>query len=88
MRAPVISQACAKMFNAGAAKRVLSELSPMPCRMLVAVGELPMTQLLNDFRLVALNRNEQHELNRTDPAFIHSGGWGIVLGQSRVLTDL
>ena len=60
----------------------------MPCRMLVAVGELPMAQLLDDFKLVALNRNEKHELNRNNPDFIHDSGWGIILGRSGRLAEL
>lgn len=60
----------------------------MPCRMLVAVGELPMAQLLDDFKLVALNRNEKHEMNRDNPDFIHDSGWGIALGKAGNLTEL
>jgi predicted glutamine amidotransferase len=59
----------------------------MPCRMLVAVGKVPMAQLLADFKLVALNRNEQHELNRDNPDFVHDSGWGIVLGRSGRLSE-
>lgn len=54
----------------------------MTCRMLVAAGQLPMPKILDDFRLVAMNRNEKHELNVKDPNFIHSDGWGIVIGKS------
>jgi predicted glutamine amidotransferase len=50
--------------------------------MLVAAGQLPMPKILDDFRLVAMNRNEKHELNVKDPNFIHSDGWGIVIGKS------
>jgi predicted glutamine amidotransferase len=53
----------------------------VPCRMLVAAGKVPMAQLLANFKLVALNRNEQHELNRDNPDFVHGSGWGIVLGR-------
>ncbi len=47
-----------------------------------------MAQLLDDFKLVALNRNEKHELNRNNPNFIHDSGWGIVLGKSGDFTEL
>lgn len=60
----------------------------MPCRMLIAVGEVPMARLLDDFKLMALNRNERHELNRDNPNFIHDSGWGIVLGKAGRLTEL
>ena len=60
----------------------------MPCRMLVAVGEFQMARLLDDFKLMALNRNEKHELNRDNPDFIHDSGWGIVLGTSGSLAEL
>jgi predicted glutamine amidotransferase len=53
--------------------------------MLVAAGQLPMQRILDDFKLVAMNRNEKHELNVNDPNFIHSDGWGIVIGKSRKL---
>lgn len=56
--------------------------------MLVAVGEVPMARLLDDFKLMALNRNERHELNRDNPNFIHDSGWGIVLGKAGRLTEL
>jgi predicted glutamine amidotransferase len=56
--------------------------------MLVAVGEFPMAQLLDDFELVALNRNEKHELNRNNPGFVHDSGWGIILGKPENLTEL
>jgi len=54
----------------------------MVCRMLVATGQLPVAQLLDDFKLMALNKNEEHELNRKNPNFIHGDGWGIVIGKS------
>jgi len=54
----------------------------MTCRMLVAVGKLSLPKILNSFELVALNRNEKHELNRNNRNFVHSDGWGIVLGKS------
>jgi predicted glutamine amidotransferase len=50
--------------------------------MLVAAGQLPMPKILDDFKLVAMNRNEKHELNVKDPNFIHSDGWGIAIGKS------
>jgi len=50
--------------------------------MLVAAGKLSMPKILDDFKLVAMNRNEMHELNVNDPNFVHSDGWGIVLGKS------
>lgn len=54
----------------------------MVCRMLVAAGQLSMPRILDDFKLVAMNRNEKHELNVNDPNFVHSDGWGIVVGMS------
>jgi len=50
--------------------------------MLVAVGKLFVPKILDDFKLVAMNRNEKHELNASNPNFIHSDGWGIVVGKS------
>lgn len=50
--------------------------------MLVAAGHLSMQRILDDFKLIAMNRNEKHELNADDPNFIHSDGWGIVVGKS------
>jgi len=50
--------------------------------MLVAAGQLPMQNILDDFKLVAMNRNEEHELNVDNPNFTHSDGWGIVVGKS------
>ena len=60
----------------------------MDCRMLIAVGQFPIAQLLDDFKLIALNRNEKHELNRNNCNFIHDDGWGIVLGNSGKLKEL
>jgi len=54
----------------------------MTCRMLTAAGRLSMPKILDDFKLVAMNRNEKHELNANDPGFIHSDGWGIVVDKS------
>lgn len=45
------------------------------CRMLVALGEVPVKQVMEDFRLMALNRNERHELNKEGA---HDSGWGII----------
>jgi predicted glutamine amidotransferase len=50
--------------------------------MLVAAGRLSMSKILDDFKLVAMNRNEKHELNVKDPNFVHSDGWGIVVAKS------
>ena len=54
----------------------------MTCRMLIAIGQFPVAQLLDDFKLMALNRNEPHELNRNNCNFIHDDGWGVVLGKT------
>jgi len=54
----------------------------MTCRMLVAAGQLSIPKILDDFKLIAVNRNEKHELNAKDPNFTHSDGWGIVIGKS------
>ena len=50
--------------------------------MLVAAGKLCMPKILDDFKLVAMNKNEKHELNVNNPNFTHSDGWGIVVGKS------
>lgn len=54
----------------------------LACRMLIAAGKLSMPRILDDFKLVAMNRNEKHELNVNNPDFVHSDGWGIVVGKS------
>jgi len=53
----------------------------MTCRMLVCAGKLPMTQILDDFKLMALNKNEKHEINKEQPSPVHGDGWGIVTGR-------
>jgi glutamine amidotransferase len=50
--------------------------------MLVGAGRLPVKKLLDDFKLMAQNKNEKHELNKNNPNFIHGDGWGIVIGKS------
>lgn len=50
--------------------------------MLVTAGKLSMPKVLDDFKLVAMNKNEKHEKNMNDPNFTHSDGWGIVVGKS------
>jgi predicted glutamine amidotransferase len=54
----------------------------MSCRMFVAVGQFRMSQLVEDFKLMAQNKNEKHEYNEKNQNFIHDNGWGIVLGRS------
>ena len=54
----------------------------MACRMLVAAGRLSIRKILDDFKFMAQNKNEKHELNRNNPNFIHGDGWGIVIGKS------
>lgn len=39
-------------------------------RALVAVGQFRMSQLLEDFKLMAQNKNEKHEFNKNNPNFI------------------
>jgi len=56
--------------------------------MLIAAGQFPVAQLLDDFKLMALNRNEKHERNRNNCNYIHDDGWGIVLGKSGNLKEL
>ncbi len=46
------------------------------CRMIIAAGHINMADVLDDFALMANNRNEQHENNR-DREFRHGDGWGI-----------
>jgi len=50
--------------------------------MLVCAGKLPMTQILDDFKFIALNKNEKHEINKENPNLVHGDGWGIVIGRS------
>lgn len=50
----------------------------MTCRMLICAGKLPMPQILDDFKPIALNKNEKHEINREKPHLLHNDGWGIV----------
>jgi predicted glutamine amidotransferase len=52
----------------------------MACRMLVAAGKLPLARLLDDFRLMALNQNEEHEY-RHHPDHANGDGWGVVTGR-------
>ena len=52
----------------------------MGCRMLVATGKLPLARLLDGFRLMALNQNEEHEY-RHDPGHTQGDGWGMVTGR-------
>lgn len=59
----------------------------MTCRMPVSVGELPVPRILSSFELMALNRNEKHELNRNNRDFIHADGWTTVLGKSGKVED-
>lgn len=66
----------------------LEEENPkMGCRMLLACGKFPNSQLFDSFKLVALNRNEKHELNQNNCDFVHGDGWGIVLGKHGMLTE-
>lgn len=53
----------------------------MACRMLVAAGRLPLGRLLDDFQLMALNRNEEHEY-RHHPDHTQGDGWGVVTGKA------
>jgi len=53
----------------------------MACRMLVGIGKLPVARLLDDFKLMAQNKNERHE-HWGRPDHIQGDGWGIVTGRS------
>ena len=53
----------------------------MACRMLVGIGTLPVARLLDDFKLMAQNKNERHE-HWGRPDHIQGDGWGIVTGRS------
>jgi glutamine amidotransferase len=53
--------------------------------MLVCAGKLPMPQILDDFKLIASNKNEKHEIHKEKPQLVHGDGWGIVVGRSRNL---
>ena len=46
------------------------------CRMLIAVGEVNISNLIDDFVLIASDKNERHE-NNEDKDFPHGDGWGI-----------
>ena len=59
----------------------------MCCRMVVACGKFPNSKLFDSFKLAALNRNEQHELNENNCNFVHGDGWGIVLGKHGRLAE-
>ena len=59
----------------------------MCCRMLFACGDFPTSKLFDSFKLMALNRNEEHELNKNNCNFIHGDGWGIVLGKDGRFTE-
>ena len=60
----------------------------MACRMVIGLGQFPVAQLLDDFKLMALNRNEIHERNKENYNYIHDDGWGIVQGKSGSLIEL
>ena len=55
----------------------------MTCRMLVAAGNLPIKKILDDFKLIAQNKNEkeEHEYSN-DRNFVHGDGWGIIIRKS------
>lgn len=46
------------------------------CRMLIVVGDVDTELVFDDFKLIAGNRNEQHE-NNVDEDFTHGDGWGF-----------
>ena len=47
------------------------------CRMLIAVGKVNLSWLIDDFIIMANDENEKHE-NNEDQSFKHDHGWGIV----------
>lgn len=47
-----------------------------------------MQDLLNDFKLMAQNRNEKHEFRKRGDRFLHKDGWGVLLGESGKLVAL
>lgn len=53
--------------------------------MLVAVGKLPIPKLLDAFKLMAMNKNEKHEININQPELRHGDGWGIVYSKNNKL---
>ena len=57
----------------------------MACRMLVAIGDLPLKAILDGFLSMARNRNEEHEY-RDRPDHVHGDGWGVVTGRSGRVT--
>lgn len=46
------------------------------CRMLIAIGEVDVSTIIDDFKLIAGNQNERHE-NNEDQDFKHWDGWGF-----------
>lgn len=60
----------------------------MGCRMLLACGNFSSLKLFDSFKLMALNRNELHELNQHNWNFVHGDGWGIALGNRGRLAEL
>jgi len=57
----------------------------MACRMLVAIGDFPLTAILDGFLSMARNKNEEHEY-RDRPDHVHGDGWGVVTGRSGTVT--
>jgi len=57
----------------------------MACRMLVAIGDLPLTAILDGFLSMARNKNEEHEFSGNSD-HVHGDGWGIVTGRSGRVT--
>jgi len=47
------------------------------CRMLVAIGEIEVNNLIDDLILIAKGQNEIHEKNPVYGKLMHADGWGI-----------
>jgi len=49
--------------------------------MLIAVGEVNLAQVIEDFKLMAADKNERHE-NNERVEFKHADGWGFVYSEN------
>ncbi len=54
-----------------------NRVKAVDCRMLIAVGNMPVKELLDGFLQMAQNNNEVHEFSGT-PGHMHGDGWGYV----------
>jgi len=50
------------------------------CRLLIAAGKFDLSEIIDDFKTMAMDQNEKHE-NNAGKEFRHGDGWGIVFMQ-------